>query len=106
MDLICYTRQAGGLDQVLTVLQELAEHLDAKRLMRVAKADGQLASAQRLGWLLDKAGFAGRAAPLAQWVKARKPLPAKLEPSRPLRGSHRDPRWNLWINTQVEGDLA
>jgi len=106
VDLVCYTRQAGGLDRVLTVLQELAEHLDPKRLVQAAEADGQLASVQRLGWLLDQAGFARKAAPLAQWMKARKPLPAKLEPSRPLRGSRRDPRWNLWINTQVEGDLA
>ena len=106
VDLIRYTRQAGGLDRVLTVLQELAEHIDAKRLVQAAEADGQLASAQRLGWLLEKAGSPRRAAPLAQWVKAHRPLPAKLEPSRPLRGSQRDPRWNLWVNTQVEGDLA
>jgi predicted transcriptional regulator of viral defense system len=106
VDLVHYVRQAGGLDRVLTILQELAERLDAKLLVRSAEANGQLASAQRLGWLLEKAGFADKAAPLAQWVQRRKPLPAKLEPSRPVRGWHRDPRWELRINTQVEGDLA
>ena len=105
-DLVVYARQAGGLDRVLTVLQELAEHLDAKRLVQAAEANGQLAAAQRLGCLLDRAGYVGKATPLARWLKARKPLPAKLEPSRPLRGSQRDPRWNLWINTQLEGDLS
>ena len=105
-DLIVYARQAGGLDRVLTVLQELAEQLDAERLVRAIEANGQLVAAQRLGWLLERADYVDKAKPLARWLKARKPLPAKLEPSRPIRGSHRAPRWELWINTEVEGDLV
>ncbi len=105
-DLIVYARQVGGLDRILTVLQELAEQLDTERLVQAVEANGQLVAAQRLGWLLERVGFADRAKPLARWLKARKPLPSKLEPSRPIRGSRRDPRWELWINTEIEGDLA
>ena len=105
-DLVVYARQAGGLDRVLTVLQELAEQLDAERLVQAMEANGQSVAAQRLGWLLERTEFPDKAKSLARWLKVRKPLPAKLEPSRPLRGSHRDPRWELWINTEIEGDLA
>jgi len=105
-DLVVYARQAGGLDRVLTVLQELAEQLDGQRLIKAIDANGQFVAAQRLGWLLDKAGAPEKAEPLARWLNKHRPLPAKLEPSLPVRGSQRDPRWDLWINAEVEGDLA
>jgi predicted transcriptional regulator of viral defense system len=105
-DLIVYARQVGGLDRVLTVLQELAERIDARRLVRAVEANGQLVAAQRLGWLIERTDYAKKAKPLARWLTERKPLPAKLEPSRPIRGSHRDPRWQLWINSELESDLA
>ncbi|MBU4201388.1 MAG: type IV toxin-antitoxin system AbiEi family antitoxin [Verrucomicrobia bacterium] len=106
IDLIRYSRRVGGLDQVLTVLQELGEVLNPVKLVAAAKLDGNVAYAQRLGWLLEKSAFAAKVVRLAHWVSGRKPLPAKLEPSVPLRGSVRDKRWNLWINSEVEGDLS
>lgn len=105
LDLIRYSRQVGGLDHVLTVLQELAEVIEPNRLVEAAKLDGSMAYAQRLGWLLEKTEFAENADRLAEWVDRGKPLPAKLEPTLPLRGSRRDSRWNLWVNTEVEGDI-
>jgi len=104
-DLLRYCRQVGGLDHVLTVLQELAEVIDPSRLVEAAEADGNLAYAQRIGWLLERTSFAGKAAKLAKWVKGRKPFLARLEPSLPTRGCQRDKRWMLLVNTEVEGDL-
>jgi predicted transcriptional regulator of viral defense system len=106
IDLIRYSRRVGGLDQVLTVLQELGEFLNPIKLMAAAKLDGNVAYAQRLGWLLEKSAFTAKAGRLAIWVSKQEPVPAKLEPSLPLRGSIRDKRWNLWINSEVEGDLS
>ena len=54
LDLIRYRRRIGGLDQVLTVLQELGEILNPAKLVAAAKRDGNITYAQRLGWLLDK----------------------------------------------------
>ena len=79
---------------------------NAAKLVAAAKLDGNVAYAQRLGWLLEKSAFAAKVVRLARWVSGQKPLPAKLEPSVPLRGSIRAKRWNLWINSEVEGDLA
>ncbi len=105
IDLLRYSRHVGGLGSVLTVLQELGENMDAARLAEAAEADGNLTYAQRLGWLLERTEYAAKTGPLADWVAKRKPLPAKLEPSLPLRGATHDKRWSLLVNAQVEGDL-
>ncbi len=105
LDLIRFSRRVGGLDGVATVLQELGEALDPAKLAAAAKLDGNLAYAQRLGWLLEQNGFAAKAVRLAQWVSGQHPLPAKLVPAIPIKGSPFNQRWNLWINAEIKGDL-
>jgi predicted transcriptional regulator of viral defense system len=93
------------LDRVLTVLQELGEVMEPKKLDEAIKADGITAYAQRLGFLLEKAGFSDLAARLSKWVEEKNPSLARLEPSMPIRGSRKDGRWKILVNTDVEGDL-
>ena len=105
IDLIRYARAIGGLDRVLTVLQELGETMDPLKLVDAVKTDGNLAYGQRLGWLLERAGHSALAEDLLEWIRERNPLPARLEPSLPIRGAKKDPRWQLLINTEVEADI-
>ncbi len=105
IDLIRYARFLGGLDRVLTVLQELAETMTAAGLVEAAEADGNVAFAQRLGWLLEKVGFSGLTDALARWVNEKKPFSTRLEPSLPAKGAIPGSRWRLLINSSVEGDL-
>ncbi|MBN2108770.1 MAG: type IV toxin-antitoxin system AbiEi family antitoxin [Deltaproteobacteria bacterium] len=105
LDLVCYARQIGGLDRVLTVFQELGEALDADKLAAAAQAVNNLSYAQRLGWLLEQAGFNAQTEKLAQWIKEKKPLPARLDPSLAVKGARKNDRWSLLINTTIEGDL-
>ena len=105
IDLIRYARRIGGLDRVLTVLQELGEVMEPDKLVKAAKADGKIVYAQRLGFLLERAGFLDLTHRLSQWVQEREPLPAKLEPSMPTRGCKKNERWKLLVNIDVEGDL-
>jgi len=105
LDLIRYTRRIGGLDRVLTVLQELGEVMKPEKLAEAAKTDGKIAYAQRLGFLLEKAGFSDLTHKLFQWVYKKNPLPARLEPSMPIRGCEKDERWKILVNIDVEGDL-
>ena len=104
-DLIRYSRRIGGLDRALTVLQELSEKMEPAKLVQAAKVEKNLACAQRLGFLLEKAGFKDLSRMLFQWVQRQKPLPVKLEPSLPSRGSGKDERWRLLVNLDIEGDL-
>lgn len=103
LDLIRYSRSIGGLDRVITVLQELGETIDAKKIQDAARKDGNLAYAQRLGWLMEKAGHTNVEA-LSRWVADQKPLPARLDPSQPIKGARKDDRWQLLINSDVESD--
>ena len=105
IDLIRYARAIGGLDRVLTVLQVLGESVDRIKLVNAVKADGNLAYGQRLGWLLERAGHSELVEGLREWIRERNPLPAKLEPSLPIRGAEKDLRWQLLINTEVEADI-
>jgi len=105
LDLIRYSRRIGGLDRVLTILQELGEAMEPEKLVEAAKADGRVAYVQRLGFLLERAGFSDLTYSLAQWTQERKPLPVKLEPSMPSAGCKKDQRWKILVNMDVEGDL-
>ena len=105
LDLIRYSRRIGGLDRVLTVLQELGEVMEPENLAKAARADQTVAYAQRLGFLLEREGFSSLTGPLFQWVKEQKPLPVKLEPTMPIRESKKDERWRIMVNIDVEGDL-
>ena len=55
LDLLRYPRAGGGLDNVATVIADLAEHLNAGKLATLAAAYERSVS-QRLGYLLDLFG--------------------------------------------------
>jgi predicted transcriptional regulator of viral defense system len=102
LDLVRYPEHCGGLSNVATVLQELAERLDGAELVRVAEADGEVAYAQRLGYLLDRAGRQEVARALAEWVDARSPRVTPLSPGAAITGAKRDARWRVAVNEEVD----
>jgi hypothetical protein len=89
----------------MTVLQELGESIEADTLIAAAQTDEQLAHIQRLGWLLDKAGFESVTAKLHEWLGQKKTKPVVLDPSHPAKGFSRDPKWSVIVNAEVEGEL-
>src|ERR1035437_8815524 len=105
IDLIRYARSIGGLDRAMTVIQELAESMKAAKLMDAVKAEGNLVCAQRLGWLMEKAGHGVLVVELARFIAGHNPPFTRLDPSLPAAESEKNIRWQLLINTDVEGDL-
>jgi predicted transcriptional regulator of viral defense system len=105
LDLLRYARRIGGLDNVFTLLHELGERMDAGKLVKAAEADGVLALAQRLGWLLEKSGFDKLTPPLANWVGDKRPLPTRLDPAAPAIGVAQSKRWSLALNADVESEV-
>jgi len=103
-DLLRHQRAAGGLGNIATVLAELAEHLDPRRLVLAAEADGELARAQRLGHLLDRVGARDRGGRLATWVARRRPRLVLLRPGRPSARASVDSRWQVVVNERVGDD--
>ena len=103
-DLAGYPHHAGGLDNTATVLTELAEALDAAKLVALAILS-PVAWSQRLGYLLELVGEAGLAEGLAEFIEVRNPVTVPLSPSQPHKGVRQDSRWRLLPNEKVEPEL-
>jgi predicted transcriptional regulator of viral defense system len=105
IDLVAYEARIGGLSRVVTVLQELAESLKAEAVVRAAATEKNIAPVQRLGYLLEKIGQVSLASSLEEWICSRHTRPAPLQPGISRKGSLRNPKWNILVNTDLEGDL-
>jgi predicted transcriptional regulator of viral defense system len=104
LDLVGYPEHSAGLDNVATVLADLAESLDPDRLVEAARLS-PLPWSQRLGYLLEHLGFEGAASSLAAFVADKAAHVTPLSPAAPMRGTARDPRWKVAVNTTVEAEI-
>ena len=102
-DLVGYHKHAGGLDNVATVLAELADSLTSEGLSKKAKLS-PAPWAQRLGYLLERVGAERIADSLARYVERTVTEATPLLPGKTLVGSRRDPRWKLNVNVDVESE--
>lgn len=104
IDLVGYHHHVGGFDNVATVLAELAEQIDAAKLVDAART-APLPWAQRLGYLLDHIGVGDRAGPLRDYVKALAHDYAPLLSSADSVEAERDTNWKLIVNERVEAEV-
>jgi predicted transcriptional regulator of viral defense system len=102
LDLVRYPESVGHLGDVAAVLADLAEAMKPSRLAAEARAMGEMASTQRLGYLLDRVGAASLAEPLARLVRRQRPWIVALRPDRPAQGRARNTRWNVLVNEDVD----
>lgn len=103
LELVGYPERCGGLDNVATVVAELAERIDKRKLVAEARR-APAVWVQRLGYLLELVGRESLASSLEPLV-AKVSEEAPLVRSRSRRGAIRDHRWKLAVNTTVEPDL-
>jgi len=102
VDLVRYAGHAGGVGNLAGVLAELAEKIAPDRLVEVARIAEDLAAAQRLGFLLEQGGAAGKVGPLLSWIEAERPRVVSLRADRPAAGAPKDQRWRLLVNEEIE----
>ncbi len=103
-DLVGYPAHTGGLDNVATVLAELSESIDPKKLVSTA-ALSPAPWAQRLGYLFALVGADVHADALADHIARSLNETVPLDPGSSRSSVVRDARWKLLINTEVEPDL-
>lgn len=103
-DLVRFPAAAGHLNNVATVLGELAEKLDAAALAELAPRYS-VPDVQRLGYLLDLVGQQDLAEPLAEALEQRRRRPVLLAPGEGRSGEPPDDRWRVIPNATVEPDL-
>jgi predicted transcriptional regulator of viral defense system len=105
IDLIRFQKHYGSLDAAATVLTELAESLDARRLAEAARQEPCTALLQRLGWMLDALKFKSLTGPLHAEVSRRRAGFVLLNSALKERAGPREARWNVIVNEVPESEL-
>lgn len=124
MDLVIYSKRCGGLDNVLTVIKDLANKIDAEKLAKLTSRAKEIAWAQRLGYLLDSIKATQLSKKLEEKIKNRNTHPRILIPvqqtKKPIKFSKKvlskvakckkttstriNKKWKLLINKKLEPD--
>lgn len=106
IDLLRHPKQSGGINNVATVLSELEESIDEKKLIAsIERMQVEQVILQRLGYLLELIG-ANHLANVIEEILAPENLRARpLLCSNDIRRYKRNKRWKLNINYNVEPDL-
>lgn len=102
-DLLRYDRKAAGLSHIATVILEMAENIDGKKLAPIAGIYNDVPLTQRVGYMLDTFGNRKASMFLHKWLKNKEVSLIKLRPSA---GAEREinAKWSLNINTEIEPD--
>jgi len=110
LDLLRYPRAAGGLDNVATVLADLAERIDGVQLAALSAA-AERPVVQRLGYLLDRLGHGLRAEAMhtaimdrgaAKWTELDRKEAEDPDFAPPVQ--ERNERWRIVVRRVPELD--
>jgi predicted transcriptional regulator of viral defense system len=104
LDLVRFAPAIGGLDAVLTVLEELVEKITPEDLLNAARHESERSQVQRLGWLLERTERRELADGLAMWLVAQKPAKTPLDVKAPTAGGRKDPRWQVIVNAEPQSE--
>lgn len=108
IDLLNYPHQSGGLNHIVTVISELQETMDPKKLLALAEIQPELAWKQRLGYLLEVVEAHELADVLKKYLSTQKridyiPLLAGLKKTD--KTFSRNLTWKIIENTTIESDI-
>lgn len=100
-DLVTYSKQIGGINRILPVLEDLCDSIPPADLATTALSQS-MPDIQRLGYLLERLEKAEWAAPLLECLSEGhvKPVPLSLA-HRDHRGES-DARWKVVLNTELD----
>jgi hypothetical protein len=100
VDLVRFSKSAGDLDHVATVITELSSSLEPKRLLAAVRQIGDIPNAQRLGYILEQTGARGLAEPLRTWVEHCSPKRVNLRTGSD--DGREDSRWHVLVDRPLE----
>jgi predicted transcriptional regulator of viral defense system len=106
LDLVYYFDQAGGLNRVATVLEELCESIDANKMLDLAKRYSPITAVQRLGFLLEEVlNMRDLSDPIKEHLKTVNYFPVLLRPQKEKPEMITGNDWKVVQNLEIETDL-
>lgn len=106
LDLVNYFEQAGGLNRVATVLEELCESIDADKMLDIAKRYSPVTAVQRLGFLLEEIlNIRDLTEPIKDYLKTVNYFPILLRPQKEKPEMVTGNDWKVVQNLEIETDL-
>lgn len=106
LDLVYYFEQAGGLNRVATVLEELCESIDANKMLGLAKRYSPITTVQRLGFLLEEIlNMQDLSNPIKDYLKTGNYFPVLLRPQKERPEMITGNDWKVVQNLEIETDL-
>jgi len=110
LDLLRYPQASGGIDNVATVLSDLAEKIDPQQLASLS-ATFERPVVQRLGYLLDRVDHEALTTPMLEALQARGDVPwteldrqEARDPDFAPEPQERNPRWRVIVRRVPELD--
>ena len=102
-DLLRYDQKAAGLSHIATVILEMAENINGRKLPAIADIYNDVPLTQRVGYMLDTFGDRKASGALHKWLKDKEVSLVKLRPNvKENRATNS--KWSLNINTKIEPD--
>lgn len=102
LDLLRHAPAIGGIERCALILQDLAPNLTPEDVNDSLKAAGDIAAAQRFGYLLDLYGQSRPALRVEKWLKPYRARRTRLDASSPADTCEISQRWNIVVNTNLE----
>jgi predicted transcriptional regulator of viral defense system len=104
MDCVRFASTIGGLDAVLTVLDELCATMTSDDLLDAVRHEPDISIVQRTGWLLERIADPALLHGVHDWLRGRKVYRTRLDVREPARGYSSDPRWHVIVNSNPESE--
>lgn len=105
LDLMIYPQQAGGLNNVVTVLFELSEKIDWQQLLPLVTTGNSLCAIQRMGYVLEQIEAYNLAEILWNEFHIHFKRYTPLSPKALITRKNKNKRWKIYTNMTIESDL-
>jgi predicted transcriptional regulator of viral defense system len=103
-NIVTMPQHAAGINNVATILMELAEKIDITQIIALTKINSEVFWLQRLGYLLEFLGFNQLADDIAKILNDKKLHWVCLVAGAKYKPLLRDKKWKIIVNTNVEPD--
>lgn len=102
VDLVRFANAAGHLDNVATIISEMAPTLDEKRILAAVRLVHDVPNALRLGHILDLVRRRRLTNSIHAWIEKQSPRGVLLRTGRPADHAQQDRRWHMMVNDPIE----